>query len=837
MVLWVKRRVERLAAGRECNAMRPLLGGVCLFLVVAIQSAAAQLPKSALAVFGRVPFHNGSTIHMATLSPDGKYLGTLSSRSATVWNSSTGQPVHRFYFDIPNWPGYRRGIAFSPDSKRFVCGPDSENIYIWDIATGKEVRRFATEFEMFGNSFLRFSADGAAIIVESNGEVTWRNIETGKTMSRLLYGRLKQLSPDEKTFVLVRESTKQVVIGDVATGKIKHTLPIAASFREGLDELLFLPDRVTLAVVHRNFDAKLEAHNEVQFWNVVTGKRQERTWTLPKSNGLVSHNLALSQDGKVLYASGFFSSTVRRYDLVANKELSALPLQQTETVFSHPDGKTLFCVGSQEIHRFDLGTGKETTKDADFLDWRQSALSPDGHWLALHGMRYFNGFLELCDTRLSKSKRHAVKWGNEPRFVFPPDKRCLVLNFHPNLLFFSVPEFNEIKRIALPKEVDGTWASIAFSPDGQYAATRRDTGNLRVFAVKVEDVILAKDEIGQALFTPDSKRIVIAARNRSAIWLYDLATKKAVFEIKRPKDRGGFRRGTGALIADWAFSPDGRILALAMTGGHIVFLDAATGKERSRFLAMDTNGLFTRGDYFFHVTKVAFSPNGQWLAAGGEDGFLRIWDVATRRELHRLHGHERDTQTLGFSADGRRLVSFGSGEGFVWDLRPQAGKPSADRCADLVADDGPTVYRALWGLADDPKAPDLLRQKLPVQYLDTRPERIEELVSDLASPNFSVREAATRKLAALEENTRPVLLAELAKSPSLEVTRRIQRLLDALDNDAAPSSLRAARAVCAMELQDSDDAHKLLRDWAGGTPRLRLTDEARAAIKRLKANR
>ena len=544
----------------------------------------------------------------------------------------------------------------------------------------------------------------------------------------------------------------------------------------------------------------------------------------------MSHNLALSPDGKVLYASIVFDSGIRRYDLIENKELPALPFQQTHTVFSNPDGKTIFCVGSQEIHRFDLGTGKETTKDANYLDWRESAISPDGRWLALHGMRYFHGFLELCDTRDFKNKRHAVNWGNEPRFVFTPDNRSLVFNSHPNLLFFSVPELNEAKRISVPKEVDGTRASIAFSPDGRYAGTRQDIGELRAFELKSGKVTLAKKEIFNALFTPDSKRIVVAAHNKSAVWLYDLATKNEIFEIKRPIDRGDMRRGTGALIADWAFSPDGRILAVAMTGGHLVLLDAVTGKERTRFLAMDVDPAFSLRDYYPHVTKLAFSPNGQWLAAGGRDGFLRIWEVATRREIHRLHGHEGETQTLGFTADCRRLVSFGSGEGFVWDLHPKPGKP----IADLLADDGPMAYREIWSLVDDPKAPDLVRQELQVQRVDIQPERIKQLITDLSSSSYPVREAAARHLKALEENARPALIAELGKAPGLEVTRRIQQIQDVLDNDATPTRLRAARAVCAMELQDSDASRKLLHEWTEGTPGLHLTEEARAAMQRLK---
>jgi hypothetical protein len=237
------------------------------------------------------------------------------------------------------------------------------------------------------------------------------------------------------------------------------------------------------------------------------------------------------------------------------------------------------------------------------------------------------------------------------------------------------------------------------------------------------------------------------------------------------------------------------------------------------------------------VKKLVFSPDGQWLAGGSSDGCLRIWDVATRRELHRLHGHESAAQAIGFTADGRRLVSFGDGEGFVWDLRPLPGKPTADRFADLVAEDGPTVYRAIWSLADDPKAPNLLRQKLPAQRPDVRPERIKQLVADLGSSSYPVREAAARNLTMLEENARPVLMAELANLPALEVRRRIQQILETLDDDVTPSRLRAAQAVLAMELQDSDEAHKLLREWADGTPGLHLTQAARAAMQRLQTKR
>lgn len=269
-----------------------------------------------------------------------------------------------------------------------------------------------------------------------------------------------------------------------------------------------------------------------------------------------------------------------------------------------------------------------------------------------------------------------------------------------------------------------------------------------------------------------------------------------------------------------------------MTGGHVCQLDATTGKERCRFLSMPTKCPLGFREYYLHATALAFSPDGQWLAVGGEDDYLRIWEVSTRRELHRLHGHEGATQALGFSADGRRLVSFGDGEGFVWDLRPRGEKVKASNpFVDLLAKEAPTVYRAVWTMAGDPHGPAMLREKIQPKRVDTRPERIALLIADLSADQFKARDSAMRSLAELEGSARPALVGALEKNPSLEVKRRIERLLGKLDTPTE-LALQISRAVQAMELNGSDAARKLLQEWSEGTPGLRLTEESRAVLAR-----
>jgi hypothetical protein len=83
----------------------------------------------------------------------------------------------------------------------------------------------------------------------------------------------------------------------------------------------------------------------------------------------------------------------------------------------------------------------------------------------------------------------------------------------------------------------------------------------------------------------------------------------------------------------------------------------------------------------------------------------------------------------------------------------------------------------------------------------------------------------------------PALRAAMTKSPSPEVRRRLDFLLNPLHREVTPEELLRSRAVQVLELAATPEARQVLQDWSSGAAGAGLTEDARAALERLKARR
>jgi WD40 repeat protein/DNA-binding SARP family transcriptional activator len=113
---------------------------------------------------------------------------------------------------------------------------------------------------------------------------------------------------------------------------------------------------------------------------------------------------------------------------------------------------------------------------------------------------------------------------------------------------------------------------------------------------------------------------------------------------------------TGAASAV-AISPDGAHLVSAGEDGNIRLTDLATGKN-----------LWTTSGQAGLANAVAFSPDGQRLAATGAADSVQILDTRTGGPLLMLHGNSGPATSIAFSPDGARLATAGrDGAIQLWD--------------------------------------------------------------------------------------------------------------------------------------------------------------------------
>ncbi|MFQ5576331.1 MAG: AAA-like domain-containing protein, partial [Anaerolineae bacterium] len=109
-----------------------------------------------------------------------------------------------------------------------------------------------------------------------------------------------------------------------------------------------------------------------------------------------------------------------------------------------------------------------------------------------------------------------------------------------------------------------------------------------------------------------------------------------------------------------AFSPNGQLLAAAAEDGTIYLWDVDTRRPFSDPLNGNTE----------KVWSLAFDPAGQRLAAGSTDGVLIVWDVDTRRPVYRFDNTPGESIAgVAFSPNGQTLVA-GSWDASIrfWDL-------------------------------------------------------------------------------------------------------------------------------------------------------------------------
>ncbi|MFA1550316.1 NACHT and WD repeat domain-containing protein [Actinomadura chokoriensis] len=490
-------------------------------------------------------------------------------------------------------------LAFSPDGSVIATGGHDAAARLWDAASRRRL--------------------GAPIMQphdECGGASSVREVA---------------FAPDGRTLATACLST--VRFWDVATHR---QVGAPLKLESVVSALAYDPDGKTLATG--------EFSGVVRQWDAIShrphGPPMGRADDGPDRSTMI-YGLAFSRDGRTL-ATASADRTARLWDAATSRSLGA-PLKGhtqdvTDVAFS-PDGTTLATVGWDRTARlWDIATRRQegVLKDRR-AGFSSIVFSPDGTRLATGGD---SGRTVLWDTA---SRQQVLALSDNvsavERVAFSPDGRLLAAGSDDGTVRLADPRTHLQIGAPMPAQ-----AAVALSPDGRTLAT--GAPGEKDPAVQLWDVAAQRREgapltpggprrsVSMIDFLPDGRTLLTSGADGLRLW--DVASRREIAH-------------DGTLDGMAELSPDGRFVAVHQDGA-IAFWDLAHRRETGPRIRVP--------GHTDVITAMALGPGGATLATTGFDDRVRLFDVASRRQIDAplTKAGGGLVNDLEFSPDGRTLA-------------------------------------------------------------------------------------------------------------------------------------------------------------------------------------
>lgn len=583
-------------------------------------------------------------IKIVAASPDGKLAATSADDNRiVVWDIGTGRIVRR----IEVADQYVKSVAFTGDGQRLLVGGD-----VWEIASGRRV----SSLEPFSRIVAGYSANGQiAAMPNPDGTLQISDVAAGRPLRQIRVGENLNtsiaLSSDGKTIAMIGDD-KKIRLLDGLTGRQLRGLP--GTTEELSSPLVFSPDNRQIAAVGEGFAASLK------IWDVATGK-------LARSIKGDIKAFAYTPDGKSIVAVGESGLTIFNAQTGAVlrsakiKESTDIPssLGSALAVAVSADGASILTDdGEGGLVQFDAKSGRKLKNFGPALAVQAEpvlalALSGDGSLLA-----------------------SAHDGGFKPGENGPPDKSIKLWDTRTGQIVGALAG-HTLNVLALAASADG--ALLASAGDDKLIKIWDLRAKAEVRTIKFgsdDDTSYDSEHVLALAFTPDGRTLIGGGRKIFKAW--DVASGNEIRSYAITKE-----------IHSLAVHPAGAML-LVSEGDKVVLVDIATGNVIRSFEGKLSG------------PKVAFSPDGKQIVASGSST-ITVWntesgDLVTTFARAAVVGGSQSFSCVSFTPDGTRVLAGSSDQSLrLSDVRTgryvRLLAPAASAITNcLLSRDGKTVF-------------------------------------------------------------------------------------------------------------------------------------------------
>jgi len=537
-------------------------------------------------------------------------------------------------------------VLYSPDGHFLASGSKDGSIRFWETRTGREaLSPMRSDSEI---TSIAFSPDGKLIASGTKaGHVNLWDTLNGQMLA-VFEGHTDSVEAvafhPEGNILASGSRDRTVRRWDVRTLEPKD---VAFADLKGLViSLAFASDCSAVAV-------GFVATQEVRVWNADF----EGAVIAVIKTSTPATSVAFSPDGLCLLTPG--RNGMISWNWRSGEQLSTVFPALSKTISHSPDGlytATIFdnsniCIrNAQSLH--DSAQSLHTHSGGV----NAVALSVDGWTIA---SAFGDGTVGLWNARSGEAVFPPLLGhsGAVNSVVVSPDGRLVVSASADNTI--RIWDIATGAAVGEPlRGHSGSINALAFSPDGMWLASAALDKSVRFWHISLgapsaepPKPLLAPYELHSLAYSQEGS-LIAAGDDVGYIWIWPTTQDEG---RERIRVGGSWRT---VCVRSVSFSPDGNFIV---------------GAFESRIRAWDVRKQESQvawqleGDS--EVLTAQFSPSGQHIVSGADDGSICIWDVKTKAMQHILHTHGDSIRSVFMTADHLRLVSCSEdGTIRVWNL-------------------------------------------------------------------------------------------------------------------------------------------------------------------------